>query len=199
MQEFINQIFNDYSATLDIWQIGLRAVFVYLVTLAMVQLGNNKRFTGQYAALDVILGIVLGSTLSRTINGNAPLDGTLLAGFMLILFHWIFTRLAFHNRLIGTLFKGRARQLIDDGKYIDKTLRREAVSRIDMDEAIRGAGITDVSNVRAAYSERNGAISIIEKSDAGDAAAASIEVLNQTVEVQDGVQRVEIVVRMASR
>src|SRR3954451_10457932 len=54
------------------WQIALRAVIVYMVTLAMVLLGK-KRFMGEATAFVVILGSMLFSIVSQAITGNAPL------------------------------------------------------------------------------------------------------------------------------
>jgi hypothetical protein len=52
-------------------QMALRAVVVYVATVFMVRLGK-KRFMGQGTAFDLILGIMLGSTVSRAITGTAP-------------------------------------------------------------------------------------------------------------------------------
>ncbi len=189
--DLINRLFGEYSSTLNIGQIALRAVFIYLVTLALVQLGHNKRFTGEFAAFDVILGIILGSVLSRTVNGSAPLGGTLVAGLLLIFFHWSFARLAYHSHALGRLVKGSSRQLVEDGKMIENTMRQESISRRDLEEAIRREGMKDIENVKEAYSERNGAISILTESP------QETEIVNYTVEVVEGVQKVEITVRIA--
>jgi hypothetical protein len=59
-------------------QMALRAVVVYVVTVIIVRLGK-KRFMGQGTAFDVILGIILGSIVSRAITGNAPFFAALAA------------------------------------------------------------------------------------------------------------------------
>ena len=66
------------SQQMEFWQMALRAVIVYAVTLAMVRLGK-KRFMGKATAFDMILGIMLGSIVSRAITGNAPLVPALAA------------------------------------------------------------------------------------------------------------------------
>jgi hypothetical protein len=57
---------------------ALRAVVVYVVTVIIVRLGK-KRFMGKGTAFDVILGIMLGSIVSRAITGNAPFFPALAA------------------------------------------------------------------------------------------------------------------------
>lgn len=56
---------------LNIWQMGLRAVVIYITAFIMVRIAGDRRFIGKYAAIDVVLGIILGSTLSRAINGTS--------------------------------------------------------------------------------------------------------------------------------
>jgi uncharacterized membrane protein YcaP (DUF421 family) len=56
---------------MGVLQMGLRAAIVFVVTVAIVRLGK-KRFLGRATTFDVILGIMLGSTVSRAITGTAP-------------------------------------------------------------------------------------------------------------------------------
>lgn len=51
---------------------AVRTVVVYVVSLVLVRLGN-KRFMAQASAFDLIVAIMLGSVMSRAINGSAPL------------------------------------------------------------------------------------------------------------------------------
>src|SRR5690242_5788295 len=82
------------SQQMEFWQMALRAVMVYAVTLAMVRLGK-KRFMGKATAFDVILGIMLGSIASRAITGNAPLVASLAATATLIALHSMLSAVAF--------------------------------------------------------------------------------------------------------
>src|SRR3546814_818751 len=81
------------GAELTIVQMAARAVVVYIVTLLVVRLGK-KRFLGKATAFDVILGIMLGSIVSRAITGNAPFLPALAAA-VLIALHWSFSALRF--------------------------------------------------------------------------------------------------------
>ena len=49
---------------------ALRTVIVYAITLLIVRAGN-KRFIGESTAFDVILGIMLGSIMSRAAETQA--------------------------------------------------------------------------------------------------------------------------------
>jgi uncharacterized membrane protein YcaP (DUF421 family) len=60
------------SNDIDVLQMALRAVIIYVVTICVVRMGK-KRFMGGATVFDVILGIIVGSLASRAITGNAPL------------------------------------------------------------------------------------------------------------------------------
>src|SRR5258705_4546048 len=55
---------------IKIHQVIARAVVVYLVGLAIIRIGKSRSI-GRITPLDVILGFVLGSLLSRRITGHA--------------------------------------------------------------------------------------------------------------------------------
>jgi len=59
-------------------QEAARAVIVFLAGWGMIRLFGRRAF-GRWSALDIVVAIVVGSNLSRTLTGSAPLGGTLLA------------------------------------------------------------------------------------------------------------------------
>src|SRR3712207_1489072 len=95
-------------------QMAPRKMIIYAFTLMLIRLGS-KRFLGEATAFDAIVGIMLGSVMSRAINGSAPLFPTLLAGGVFIGLHWSFAVLAFHTNWFGSIVKGNPILLIKDG------------------------------------------------------------------------------------
>jgi uncharacterized membrane protein YcaP (DUF421 family) len=178
----------DYALGLDAdspaaWQMGLRAVLIYLAAIVLVRLGE-KRFLGKYTALDVILGFMLGSILSRAINGSAGFFETLAAALVLVVLHWTFAWIAFHSDAFGTLVKGSTRVLIRDGEIKWDAMRSSHISRDDLLGALRAnARIEDPEQVKVAYLERSGDISAIGRKS---------EPRVIEVQVKDGVQTVRI-------
>jgi uncharacterized membrane protein YcaP (DUF421 family) len=73
---------------------------------------GKKRFMGKAPAFDMMLGIMVGSIVSRAITGNAPLVPALAATATLIALHSVLT--AFANRWhgLGEMIKGRPRVIV---------------------------------------------------------------------------------------
>ncbi len=167
---------------LNVWQMGLRALVVYVVGVALVRVGQ-KRFIGENAAFDVLLAIILGSVISRGITGNAPFFPTLAAGLVLVLLHWLMAALAFRSDWFGFWVKGRSRVLVRDGEIQWGEMRGGQISERDLYESLRKQGVDHVSRVREARLERSGDVSVIMK----DKAPRVVE-----IDVRDGIQTVQI-------
>ena len=148
---------------INVWQMSLRAVIVFVAAIAMVRLGD-KRFMGRSTALDVMLGIIIGSVVSRAITGNAPFFPTLGASLVLVLLHWLLSAIAFHSPRFGKLVKGHERTLVRDGEVQWTEMRRSHISEHDLQEAMRNHGQSpDVRAVKSAHLERSGEISVIRR------------------------------------
>jgi len=144
---------------------ALRAVIVFIFAVVIVRLGK-KRFIGENTAFDVILGVVLGSIISRAITGQSPFVATLVAAIVLVGLHWVFSQVAVRWNLFGTLIKGSARILVRDGVVDWKAMKRSNISEQDLLEALRlKAQLSDWEKIGEARLERNGEISVIRKDE----------------------------------
>jgi uncharacterized membrane protein YcaP (DUF421 family) len=161
----------------------LRAAGVYVAGWALLRIGGN-RFLGRENAFDVVLAFVLGSTLSRAINGSAPFLITLGATALLVALHHLLAWVSWRSRRWGGILKGYPVPLIRAGHPLEDALRRYRVSPGDLEEALRlAAHLKEPAKVDEARFERNGSISVIAK-------RTEPRVLE--VRVQDGVQTVRI-------
>jgi uncharacterized membrane protein YcaP (DUF421 family) len=144
-------------------QISIRGVIVFVATLTMIRFGH-KRSLARKTGFDAVLMVILASVLSRAINGSAAFFATLGGGVVLVLLHRLFALIAFRSHAFGILIKGEPELIIDDGDLIVRTMRRNHISRHDVEEDMRLAAKTeDLKDIRKGYVERSGDISFIEK------------------------------------
>ncbi|MBE7218466.1 MAG: DUF421 domain-containing protein [Caulobacteraceae bacterium] len=154
------------------WQMCVRAVIVAATGLLLIRMVGARTFSRASPA-DILVSIILGSNLSRAITGSVQLWPTMLASAVIVLLHALLVRLGVYSHLAGRITKGRTAILVKDGERCDRTLRREGVSRGDLEEVLRSAGLTDVSEVRLAVRERSGKVSVLKykPADARDRAS----------------------------
>jgi uncharacterized membrane protein YcaP (DUF421 family) len=168
----------DYNAI----QMGMRAIVIYISTLIMIRVGE-KRFLGKNTAFDVILGVVLGSLVSRSINGVPNLFPTIFAGFVLVGMHWMFAFLAFHSEKFASLLRGNVQQIVQEGEIIWEAMRKGHLTKNDLLSSIRtNTKMNKLEGVDEAYLELNGSISIVKPSQ--------VKILE--INVEDGVQTIRI-------
>jgi uncharacterized membrane protein YcaP (DUF421 family) len=149
------------SKDINFWQMSLRAVIVFILSVVMIRIGH-KRFMGRNTAMDVMLGIVFGSIASRAITGNAPFFPALAASLTLVLMHWVFSFIAFHWGAFGNAVKGTKNLLIRDGELVREEMKKSHITEDDLSEALRNKGEEpDFKRVKSAHLERNGNISLI--------------------------------------
>ncbi|HEV8232782.1 MAG TPA: YetF domain-containing protein [Thermoanaerobaculia bacterium] len=142
-------------------EIALRTALIYVFGLAAVRLAD-RRVLGKNTAFDVVVGVVLGSVLSRAINGTAPVFPTMVGVVILLLLHWLLAVASSRSHGLSVLLKGNAKPLIRDGLILWEEMRRNHISIGDLVEMLRLRGrVSDPKEVGMACLERNGEISAI--------------------------------------
>lgn len=148
---------------LNVWQMSLRAVIVYVLGVVLIRLGD-KRFIGKFSAFDVLMAIMIGSVLSRAITNPDAFFPKLGAAGVLVAMHSGFAALAYYTDWFGSLVKGNSRKLVIDGEIQWDAMKRAYISEKDLKGALReNAGVNDVSEVKEARLERSGNIVAILK------------------------------------
>jgi uncharacterized membrane protein YcaP (DUF421 family) len=170
----------------DALQVCFRAVLVYFFGWAILRIGGN-RFLGQETAFDVVLGFVLGSVLSRAINGSSTLLLALVASALLVGVHHMLAWATFKSQTLGEIFKGRPRTLLRDGEVVPEEMQRHQISEGDLDETLRLNGrVDDLHKVKEARFERNGKISVVKKEGEPRVVEVRVEAGVQTVRIEIG-------------
>ena len=149
------------------WQMSVRAVLIFAYGILLVRVSGKRTF-GKLSAFDIVLAIIIGSNLSRTLTGDSPFLATLIATTLLAVLHLLLARLVIRVRWLSNIVKGSPRQVIRDGKVDESAMRRGALWRGDLDQALRQHGLETTDGVKAAYLERDGSISIIKRPSGSD-------------------------------
>lgn len=144
------------------WQMSLRAGTMFLWGLLLVRLGGQRMF-GKLANFDIVLTVVLGSIIGRTITGGAPLLPSMAATGVLVALHWGTTQLSCRWPRLGRVIKGGPLCLVKEGRLQAQAMRRHGITREDLEEACREDNVPSLDQVADAYLERSGQISVIPR------------------------------------
>lgn len=148
---------------LTLLHISLRSLFIFAIGLALVRIGD-RRSLSEKTAFDAIFIVLIGSMLSRAINGTAPFFTTIAAGVVLMVIHRACAFGACKSHAFGKLLKGAPVTLVSNGKIDRAEMRRSLVSEHDLEEDLRlEARTEDISTIASARLERSGDISFIKQ------------------------------------
>jgi uncharacterized membrane protein YcaP (DUF421 family) len=167
---------DDLSFTQMAWRAFI--VFSFAVLLARVA---ARRFLGNIAGFDIMLIIILGSVVSRAINGQAAFFPSLGAAALLVALHHVLATVAFRWHWFSKLVKGTPQVLVRDGRRNEDELRRARITNDDLDESVRlSGGVRSLQQIAEARLERNGTISVVRNTSqrgkpAGGAEAPAVQ------------------------
>ena len=153
----------------DVIRVLLAATTAYL-TLVVVLRVSGKRTLAKLNAFDFVITVALGSTLATTVLSSevAWADGAAaliaLAGLQFV------TALA-STRIpaLRSLITSRSTFLVRDGVLLAGAMKRQRVAVAEVRQAVRKAGMGDLSRVGAVVLETDGTLSVIPKDAKGDA------------------------------
>jgi uncharacterized membrane protein YcaP (DUF421 family) len=151
------------ASALSAEQVALRSVVGYAAALIMVRI-TRRRFMGRNSAMDIIVAVTFGSTLSRGLTGNAPLGPVLVGCGVLVGLDWLLAAIGVRSDWFDRLVKGTDVVLVEQGEPRTRSMNGQVISRRDLMESVRLQGKTDhLQEVGRATLERNGNISIISQ------------------------------------
>jgi len=137
----------------------VRTIAVYAFLVAGLRL-FGKRELGQLNPLDFIVLLLLSNTVQNAIIGNDnSLLGGLLGAAVLFLVNEALVRFVFRHPRARRLIEGRPDELIKDGKILRAALRRNMITREELETAARKQGIEHLHDVESARLEVSGSLS----------------------------------------
>ena len=154
-----------FAPTVPAFEIVVRGTLLYLGVVFLARV-TGQRESGGLTTNDLIVVILVGGALTQSMSTgylSIP-EGLILASTF---FFWSVTldAVSYAFPRVGALIKSRPRPLIEEGEVNRRALRREFLTREELDAQLRLQGIDDINQVRRAYLEPNGMISVFKRDD----------------------------------
>ncbi len=126
----------------------------------------SKRDLTQNTTFDLLIVLLLSNIVQNALIGddNSVL-GALTGAITLLLFSTGLNRLTAKNMKTRRLLEGEPILLVHNGQTLDDNLDKYAVSRADLNAGLRGQNMITLEDVRYAFLELDGTISVIRKSE----------------------------------
>jgi uncharacterized membrane protein YcaP (DUF421 family) len=138
-------------------------IFFFLYVLMRV---IGRRELSSLEPFDLILLVVLGDAVQQGLTqDDYSLTGAFLAIGTIAMLQLAVSFTNYRFPKMRSVLDGEPIVVVQDGKPIDKNLRRERVTPDDLAAAMRKQGIGSLDDVQWAVMETSGIISFIKKSD----------------------------------
>ncbi len=141
----------------------IRVIVIYAVLLVGLRLAG-KRELGQLNPFDLVVLLVLSNTVQNAIIGpDDSMTGGIVSAVVLLAVNYAVVRFLFMHPRLDRLAEGDALVLVRDGRIVEENLRRELITRAELESAARRQGIDDLKQVQCARLEVGGALSFVLK------------------------------------
>ena len=146
----------------------LRTVAVYVFLLLGLRLAG-KRELGQLNPFDLVVLLLLSNTLQNAIIGNDnSLAGGIVGATALLAINWLVVRYLYTHHVAARWLEGDADILIEKGELQETRLKRELITRAELESAARRQGIEGLHQVETCRLEIGGALTFVPKLPTGD-------------------------------
>lgn len=148
--------------------IALRATVIFVALYLVVRL-MGKRELGQMTPFELIVLVVIGDLIQQGVTQNDfSVTGAIIAvstiAFLALLMSWASYLWPWVERLL----EGEPRVIVRNGEILTGNLRRNRLTRSEIESEMRLAGISHLEDVAWAILEPRGKISFIARATGAD-------------------------------
>jgi uncharacterized membrane protein YcaP (DUF421 family) len=154
-----------FDPQLPLLEIFARGTLVYLGLLALLRL-VGQREAGAIGLHDLLVLLLVAEAIQNGLTGDyrtVP-DGLLL---VLVVVGWsvVIDAVSWRWPRLGQALKPSPKLLVEDGRPNRRVMRRELMTPDELMSQLRLHGVEELSEVKRAYIEPNGMISVIRRED----------------------------------
>jgi uncharacterized membrane protein YcaP (DUF421 family) len=139
----------------------VRSVVVYLFLLVAFRL-CGKRQLGQLSAFDLVVLLIISNVVQNAVIGNDnSLGGGLIGATAILLLNLVVAYVTFRFKRADRVVEHSPTLLVRHGRVLRDNLRRERLGPRDLRAALRHHGVVSIRDIRYAFLEEDGHVSVI--------------------------------------
>ncbi len=164
MDEFkvfdFHRIFLGEAPLLFLLEIIFRTTIMYGYTILLLRL-LGKRSMGQLSSLEVAIIISFGSAIGDPMMGiDVPILHGIVAVTTIALLQIGMERIINENKKIEFVMEGKSDCVVDEGLILVEAIKKNNLSHEDLFRSLRGKDVQHLGQVKKAFFETSGSISV---------------------------------------
>jgi uncharacterized membrane protein YcaP (DUF421 family) len=161
-----------FDIRVSVAELMLRGTLIYWLLFCIFRF-ILRRDVGAVGIADILLLVIIADAAQNAMAGGYTTftEGAILV-LTIVAWNWLLDWLSYRSSLIRRFAQPPRLTLVERGILQRRNLRREFITIEELREKLREHGIENLSDVKAAYLEGDGQISVIRASgSAGEPAA----------------------------
>jgi uncharacterized membrane protein YcaP (DUF421 family) len=155
-----------FTPDVSLFEMVARGAIVYLAIFVLLRVMLRGRL-GTMTVSDLLVLVIIADAAQNAISANytSITDGVVLVATIIgmsVLFDW----LGYHVPSLGRYLHPERKPLIVNGRVMRKVLAQELMTEDELMSQLRLSGADHINEVKAAYLEGNGEISVIRRAEA---------------------------------
>ena len=139
----------------------IRTVILYLLIITGIRL-MGKRQVGELEPSELVLDLIIADLAAVPMQDfGIPLLSGIVPIFTLLCVTMMLSVLTMKSIRFRAILCGRPSIIIENGKINQREMRKNRFTVDELNEELRGQGVTDFSTVKYAILETNGRVSVI--------------------------------------
>lgn len=146
-------------------QILFRTVFLYLLVLVVFRL-MGKREVGELSIMDLVVFVLIAECVAFALDDlDKPLSENVFPIIILLGIQYLNSLLALKSKKIRDLVDGDPSMIVQDGIINQEEMRKQRYNLDDLFQQMREQRISSVQQIKYAFLEPSGKLSIFLKED----------------------------------
>lgn len=138
------------------------AIPAYVALVFLLRI-SGKRTLSKMNAFDLVITVAFGSTLATVLLSPQTTLAQAVAAFTVLIFgQFVITWLSVRSRRFQRLVKAYPSLLYYQGRFLEDEMRRQRVTRVEVEAAARQQGHASLDQVAAIVLETDGSLSVVE-------------------------------------
>jgi uncharacterized membrane protein YcaP (DUF421 family) len=152
-----------FALGLPVLEKVLRSITVYVFLIVGLRLAG-KRELAQLNPFDLLVMLTLSNAVQNAIIGDDnTVTGGIIGASALLAINWVVVRFLYRHQQVDRLVEGEPDVLVANGTINEPQLKREMITRPELEAAARRQGFASLDDVERAVLESGGGITFVGK------------------------------------
>src|SRR5690554_709027 len=140
----------------------VKGTVIYLGILFLFRI-LPRRTGGEMAMMDLIFVLLIAEAATHSLGGYESITEGFVVILTLMGWNYLINFLSYRSDFVEKMVSASASPIINNGKLLHRNMRREYLTREELMDHLCLEGIEEIEEVKSAYVEGDGKISVVRK------------------------------------